>query len=212
MDRLADIYRLLFAAYGPQHWWPATTPYEMMVGAILTQNTAWTNVEKALTNLGERLNPEYILAAPSEELAAAIRSSGYHNQKAIRLKTLTEWYGEYGCDIEKVQLADGNVLREELLGLKGVGGETADSILLYALNKPFFVVDAYTRRILQRLGYPLPSTYDGIRKAIEDNVPEELQLYNEFHALIVRHAKEHCRVKPLCAGCPLEERCRHACN
>ncbi len=208
MNDLVEIYNRLYAAYGTQQWWPARTPYEMMVGAILTQNTAWSNVEKALLQMGENLNPEYVLAAEPEVLAAQIRSSGYHNQKALRLKSLTEWYGEYGYDIHRVREADGEELRRQLLAIKGIGGETADSILTYALDKPFFVVDAYTRRILQRYGYDLPKAYDGLREMIESAVPRTLYVYNEFHALIVRHAKMHCTVKPRCEGCPLEGRCQ----
>lgn len=208
MQGLTAIYETLLTAYGPQHWWPAKTPYEMMIGAILTQNTAWTNVEKALENFRERLSPEYILNAPPEELAACIRSSGYHNQKSLKLKALTQWFERYDFDIGMARASEGEKLRLELLAIKGVGRETADSILTYALDKPFFVVDAYTRRILYRYGYDLPKTHEGIRKAIEAQMPRELSLYNEFHALFVKHAKEFCRSKPLCIGCPMEIGCR----
>lgn len=207
MKELVEIYETLYAAYGAQQWWPAGSPYEMMVGAILTQNTAWSNVEKALLQMGDNLHPEYVRTAEPEMLAAQIRSSGYHNQKALRLKALTEWYGEYGDDIHRVREADGEELRRQLLTIKGIGGETADSILTYALDKPFFVVDAYTRRILYRYGYDLPKAYDALREMIESAVPRTLYFYNEFHALIVKHAKMHCRVKPLCEGCPLESCC-----
>lgn len=208
MEGLKTLYEQLLAAYGHRHWWPAQTPYEMMVGAILTQNTAWTNVEKALSNFGDRLTPEYILAASPADLAACIRSSGYHNQKALKLKALTQWFSRYDCDITLARRADGEALRLELLAVKGIGGETADAILTYALNKPFFVVDAYTRRLLHRYGYDLPGSYESLRKAIEENIPKELPVYNEFHALIVEHAKRFCRVKPLCEECPLKSACQ----
>ncbi len=208
MEGLKIVFETLLKAYGPQRWWPAQTPFEMMVGAILTQNTAWTNVEKALANFGDHLTPAFIRDTPPEELAACIRSSGYHNQKALKLKALTLWYGRHDDDIDRVRALDGELLRHELLAIKGVGGETADSILTYALDKPFFVVDAYTRRLLHRYGYNLPKTYEGLRKAIEGQLPRELALYNEFHALIVRQAKEFCRAKPLCEGCPLGDGCQ----
>ena len=179
----------------------------MMVGAILTQNTAWTNVEKALIHFGENLTPEYVLVTPAEDLAAIIRSSGYHNQKALRLKALTEWFQLYDFQIEKVRAVNGDILRDQLLSIKGIGGETADSILTYALNKPYCVIDAYTRRILHRLGYDVPRRYEVLRIAVEERIPKDVSLYNEFHALIVEHAKRHCRKKPLCENCPLLLQC-----
>jgi endonuclease-3 related protein len=207
MKDLMQIYRLLFEAYGKRQWWPAETPYEMMVGAILTQNTTWSNVEKALQNIGGRLSPEFIDGLENDQLAGLIRSSGYHNQKAIKLKALTQWFKTYDYDIEKARLRDGEALRLELLNVKGVGRETADSILTYALDKPFFVVDAYTRRILYRVGFDVPKDYDDLRDFIQHNIPKELYIYNEYHALIVYHAKEYCKKKPVCSGCPLESIC-----
>lgn len=207
MKRLMQIFETLLDAYGQRHWWPAKTPYEMMVGAILTQNTTWTNVEKAILNFGERLSPEYIAAAPHEAIALLIRPSGYYNQKAIKLKALTAWFAKYSFNVEKAIKVDGQTLREELLAIKGVGRETADSILTYALNKPFFVVDAYTKRLLSRLGCEIPSTYDELRRQIEQNLPRDLYLFNEFHALIVEHAKRHCKKTPACEGCSLEAIC-----
>lgn len=198
MEDLTQIYNVLLKVYGLRHWWPAKTPFEMMVGAILTQNTTWTNVEKAITNFGECLSPEFIASVPNEELAQIIRSSGYHNQKAIKLKGLTEWFEKYSYDVEKAIEIDGQSLRDELLSVKGVGRETADSILTYALNKPFFVVDTYTKRILYRLGYDLPKSYDDLRLRIEESIPKNLYVYNEFHALIVEHAKRYCKKSPAC--------------
>jgi endonuclease-3 related protein len=208
MKELMEVYDILLKAYGSRDWWPAETPYEMMIGAILTQNTAWTNVKKAIANLGHRLTPEYISSCDLDELGQLIRCSGYYNQKAARLKALTEWFGRYDYDVEKAKKVDMHVLREELLSIKGVGRETADSILVYALDKPFFVVDAYTRRILIRLGYQIPEDYDELRSEIERSIPMDLSIYGQFHALIVEHAKRYCRKVPLCDGCPLGSICK----
>lgn len=205
---LLPVFDILLKSYGPRYWWPAETPFEMMVGAVLTQNTAWTNVEKAIANFGDDLSPEYIAGADAAELGEIIRSTGYFNQKVIKLKALTAWFAAYDYDIEQAGQAKGETLRRDLLAVKGVGPETADSILLYALDKPFFVIDAYTRRILYRLGYDIPKSYDELRLKIEKNIPQDIYLYQEFHALIVEHAKRHCTKKPLCPGCPLEDRCR----
>jgi len=207
MQDLRVVYKTLLAFYGPRNWWPAKTTFEMMVGAILTQNTAWTNVEKAIANFGERLSPEFIETVSHEELSEIIRPSGYYNQKAVYLKALTAWFKKYSYDLNKVMENQEEALRQELLSVKGVGRETADSILTYALEKPFFIVDAYTKRILVRIGYELPSTYDEIRLLIEEKLPRDLDLYNEFHALIVEQAKRFCQKKPLCEGCPLDFFC-----
>ncbi|MDD2233558.1 MAG: endonuclease III domain-containing protein [Desulfitobacteriaceae bacterium] len=208
MEQLNQIYKTLLETYGPRNWWPAKTPFEMIVGAILTQNTAWTNVEKSIVNFGENLSPEFIASVPNGELALIIRSSGYHNQKAIKLKEVTKWFERYAYDIEKARKVNGALLRSELLSIKGVGRETADSILTYALNKPFFVVDSYTKRLLVRLGFEIPQTYDDLRLCIERNIPRNLAVYNEFHALIVEHSKCFCKKIPLCEECPLESGCQ----
>ncbi len=207
MRGLLNIYNTLLKAYDQRHWWPAETAYEMMVGAILTQNTTWLNVEKAINNFGERLSPEYIATASNEDLAIIIRPSGYYNQKVLKLKAMTEWFKKYSYDVEQARQIDGQLLRDELLAVKGVGPETADSILLYALDKPFFVVDAYTRRFLARLGYSIPRGYDELRANIENSLPQVVSLYNEFHALIVEHAKQHCKKIPSCSACPVEDVC-----
>lgn len=208
MNGLMDIYNLLLSAYGKRNWWPAKTPFEMIIGAILTQNTAWTNVEKAIENFEDRLSPEFIETASHEEIADIIRPSGYYNQKAIRLKAITAWFKKYSYDIKNAQKFDGETLRRELLEVKGVGRETADSILTYALDKPFFVVDAYTKRILYRIGYDIPKNYDDLRLEIEKSIPKDLYIYNEFHALIVYHAKCYCKKIPICNGCSLESLCK----
>lgn len=206
---LEEIFNILLTAYGPRRWWPARTPYEMMVGAILTQNTAWNNVEKAIRNFGHRLSPRFVNAVSLEELIGIIKPCGYFNQKAACLKQLTSWFEQYDYDIDRVRQLEGDILRRQLLAIKGVGPETADSILLYALDQPYFVIDAYTRRFLERLGEEVPSRYDQLRHEIESLLPLNTYVYGEFHALIVEHAKRHCRKSPACRGCPLEHLCRH---
>ena len=208
MPALIEIFEMLLKYYGKRNWWPAQTPYEMMVGAILTQNTNWTNVEKALASMGDYLTPQSVLQLTNEKLAKLIHASGFHNMKAIKLKALTQWYQKYNFDLELVKKQEGQFLRNELLAVKGVGRETADSILTYALDKTFFVIDTYTKRILSRLGFVIPKEYDEIRTMIENQVPRDLYIYNEFHALIVQHAKEHCKKKPVCLSCPLGEFCQ----
>jgi endonuclease-3 related protein len=200
----------LYAAYGPQYWWPAESPFEMMVGAILTQSAAWTNADKAIANLkaANALSPEAIRNLPLAEMAAVIRPCGYFNAKAVKLKALAEWFGRYNDAIENLCAADGDELRRELLEVHGVGPETADSILLYAAGKPFFVIDAYTRRIFSRLGLsPQKDSYDAYQRLFSANLTADVQLYNEYHALLVRLAKEVCRKKPLCRRCCLGDIC-----
>ena len=208
MLTLMDLFNQLFDEYGKRNWWPADTPFEMMVGAILTQNTTWTNVEKAIENLGTKINPQFIEEASNDELAKLIRPSGFYNQKAIKLKELARWFKKYNYDIERLKKADGDSLREEMLEVKGIGRETADSILTYALDKTYFVVDAYTRRILSRIGFNIPEDYDEIRLFIESEIPRDIYIYNEFHALIVYHAKQFCRKKTDCGQCGLNISCR----
>jgi endonuclease III related protein len=204
------IYDKLFAAFGEQHWWPAQTPFEMMTGAILTQNTAWSNVERAIANFDGRLSPDFILNAPARELAYIIKPSGFYNQKSVRLKILADWYKGYGCDIDRVRACDPGTLRQELLSLSGVGCETADSIMLYALGHPYFAVDAYTQRIFTRLGFALPDDYEGIRSMFELGLVRDAGLYGEYHALIVHLAKLHCKKTPVCCNCPLEDCCNNS--
>ncbi len=205
---LVEIYDILLERYGPRRWWPAQTPYEMMVGAILTQNTAWSNVEKAIRNFGDRLSPQFVAAVDRDELAGIIKPCGYFNQKARHLQNLTGWFAGYDYDIDRVRQVENELLRRELLAVKGVGPETADSILLYALDKPFFVIDTYTRRLLERLGWEIPARYDQLRGQMEEALPRDTNIYGELHALIVEHGKHHCRKSPSCPGCPLDEQCR----
>jgi endonuclease III related protein len=196
---IRKIYRSLFAAYGPQHWWPARTRAEMIIGAILTQNTAWTNVEKALSNLRKNsaLNFQTLEKAPTGRIAAWIRPAGYYNQKTAYLKALAEMVAEHGS-ITRLFRLDTPELRKQLLSVKGIGPETADSILLYAAKRPVFVVDAYTRRLLAHHGYQKDSvaSYDDIAGLFTTALPAGIQLFNEYHALIVRWGKDHPRREP----------------
>lgn len=193
---------------GKKSWWPANSAFEMMAGAILTQNTNWKNVEKALANVGGNLNPGFILETSDEELAELIRPSGYHNQKAKKLKALCRWFEKYDFEINKAMANDKSILRKELLNINGVGGETADGILVYALNKTSFVIDAYTRRIFSRIGFDVPKDYDVFREMFENAVPAYVETYDYYHGLIVEHAKAFCTKKPQCKSCPLNNICK----
>ncbi len=207
-SRLQEIYDTLLDAFGPQHWWPGETPFEVLTGAVLTQNTAWTNVERAIANLkaADALTLDGMAALDTAVLAELIRPSGYYNQKAARLQGLLRYISDKHGDLDSFFDQDAEALREELLSLKGVGPETADSIALYAAGKPTFVVDAYTHRIFSRHNLIAEEAgYHEIREMFMDRLPEDVQLYNEYHALIVRLGKEYCKKsKPLCAQCPLE--------
>jgi len=208
-ERVRAVYEHLFAAYGPQHWWPADSAFEVMVGAVLTQNTAWTNVERALQRLAERipLRAESILELPHAELADALRSAGYFNVKARRLRSFCDGYLEAG-GLEGLSALATPHLRRQLLGMHGVGPETADDMLLYAFGRPVFVVDAYTRRVFARLGLIEHETgYETLRAAFEDALGPDADLFNEYHALIVRHGKARCRKRPDCPGCCLRSIC-----
>jgi len=196
-----DISRRL-AFYGPS-WWPADEVVEIMVGAILTQNTNWRNVEKALANFNNNLTPHFILEASHEELIAIIRPSGFYNQKADRLKALMQWFSTYNFDVALLAEKQKDEIRNELLAIKGIGNETADSILVYALGKTSFVIDAYTRRIFSRVGIVVPKEYDEFQELLEKTLPMEIAIYDHYHGLIVEHAKRFCTKKPMCEGCPL---------
>lgn len=206
---LPGVFRTLAGQFGPQHWWPAQTPFEVMVGAVLTQNTAWSNVEQAIANLRARdkLDAGAIVRARHDHLAGWLRPSGYFNIKARRLKNFCRWYLASGS-YETLQALDTHALRAALLSVNGIGYETADDILLYAFERPVFVIDAYTRRLYGRLGlFAGDEPYDELRLATEAALGRDVGALNEFHALIVRHAKEHCRVRPACGGCALRQRC-----
>jgi endonuclease III related protein len=203
------IYRRLYACFGPQKWWPARTRLEVMVGAVLTQNTSWTNVEKAIVNLRRKrlLTAEKLFRVPQKVLAELIRPSGYYNLKAERLKALTVFLMR-SCQGELRRLSGIKTafLRRQLLAIKGVGPETADSILLYALDRPVFVVDAYTKRIFSRHGLVKEDAgYDAVQALLMGNLKHETGLFNEYHALLVRLAKEFClKTNPRCPSCPLK--------
>lgn len=206
---LITVFETLYGSYGPQHWWPGESLFEIMVGAVLTQNTAWTNVEKAIVNLAthDRLDAERIVAARKDHLANWLRPSGYFNVKAERLKNFCRWYLDAG-GYTFLSGLETDELRQSLLGVNGVGPETADDILLYAFERPVFVIDAYTRRLFARLGlFAGDEPYDVMRLAIEKTLGPDVGLFNEYHALIVRHAKEVCRTRPACDTCVLRPRC-----
>ncbi len=192
---LFEIYETLLAEYGPQEWWPARTRAEMMIGAILTQNTSWANVEKALLNLRKHnaLKFRALDVLPAGQIAELIRPAGYFNQKAGYLQAFTEMLRDYDGSIDRLFRLDTPALRKQLLAVKGVGPETADSMLLYAARRPVFVVDAYTRRLLAHFGFKKESEdrYDRIAALFTAALPADVQLYNEYHALIVRWGKNH---------------------
>jgi len=204
-----QIHEKLLATYGEQHWWPSDTPFEMMVGAILTQNTNWHNVEKSISKLKEldMLDCESIASSNLAQLGEKIRSSGAYMQKARYLQQFSLFYIENGKRTGLLKWPQ-TVLRKRLLDVHGIGPETADSILLYAMDKPVFVVDAYTKRLFVRLGhFGHALGYDAIQHYFQLRLPASLPLFQEFHALIVAHAKQYCKVKPECDGCPLFECC-----
>lgn len=229
------IYKILYKDYGPQGWWPlithkGTNPtktgsikgyhpgdyhfpvnnkqrFEIMIGALLTQNTSWTNVEKAITNLDKAnlVDENKILKANLYKIAELIKPAGYYNQKAERLQILAKWFLE---NKDKINSMETNELRKKLLGLKGVGPETADSILLYAFKRPLFVIDTYTKRIFSRLEYlSEKSCYDEWQELFMDKLKHDVNIFNEYHALIVEHAKRHCKKKPICDNCVIKKQC-----
>lgn len=205
---LEDVYARLSRHFGPTHWWPGDSPFEIAVGAILTQNTAWSNVERAIENLKRErlLEPRRMLTCEIATLELAIRPSGYFRQKAERLQVFCVYLMErYGGSMKRMARRPLAPLREELLALKGIGPETADDILLYACEKPVFVIDAYTRRILGRHQIAdgnLP--YEALRAYLERRLPADVELLKEYHGLIVYTGKDFCRKQPKCEGCPLQ--------
>lgn len=205
---LLKIYDKLFTEFGPRGWWPARSSFEVMVGAILTQNTAWRNVEKAIYSLkkNSRLTPKALRKMKPKALAALIKPAGYYNIKAERLKNFLDFlFREFGGSVKKMFRVNTGRLREELLKVKGIGPETADSMLLYAAGRPVFVVDAYTKRIFSRHRLIKPGAdYEEVRTLFMDNLPRRAELFNEYHALIVELGKKFCKKEPLCGSCPLE--------
>ncbi len=205
---MQKFYDALSRTYGPQHWWPGECPTEIVIGAILTQNTNWRNVEKAIAQLraSRLLDWKALRDVPVERLAEMIRPAGYYNVKANRLKNFAAWLWEYyGGDLGRLRDVPLERLREELLSVNGIGRETADSILLYALDKPSFVVDAYTARLARR--HRLiddDADYESLKALFEDHLPTDVKTFNEYHALIVAVGKRHCKTRARCEGCPLE--------
>ena len=205
LDRLA-------AAYGPQRWWPAPGPFEMMAGALLTQRTTWRNAERALAALRRAgtLSPEALVLVPLRALESLVRPAGTYRTKAARLQALARWYIDSGGH-EALARRPTTALRSALLALPGIGPETADDILVYAFARPVFVVDAYARRILSRLGRAAgDEPYDDLSEAVARAIGRDAALLGELHALLVEHAKRHCRPAPRCTGCPLAAGCRAA--
>jgi len=207
-ETLIEIYELLLDLFGPQYWWPGETQFEIIAGAILTQNTNWSNVEKAITNLkdAEVLSQQALHNMETAELAGLIRPAGYYNIKAARLKNFLDWlFEEYDGNLTELDNIETERLRGELLGVKGIGRETADSILLYAFDREIFVVDAYTARIAVRHQLiDADADYEQLQELFQSNLPQDKRLFNEYHALLVRTGKEFCRPKAKCSGCPLE--------
>ena len=208
MQQLETIHRKLYRFFGPQHWWPADTPFEVMVGAILTQNTNWSNVERAISHLKRErvLSPHKLRALKLNKLIRLIRPSGYYNIKAKRLRSFLDFFfQQYQGDIRRMAAEDLVTLRKELLKVKGIGPETADSIFLYALNKPVFVVDAYTKRIFSRHNFiPADTEYNQVQMFFMQNLKKSVRLFNEYHALLVKLGKEFClKNNPICNRCPL---------
>lgn len=205
---LIDIYSKLYSFYGPQYWWPGDTPLEIAVGAILTQNTNWHNVEKAIKNLkdAKALSVKALHELPTQKLSLLIRPAGYFNIKAKRLKAFIDFIMDnYNGSMKRMKKEDLESLRKKLLGIYGIGNETADSILLYALNKPVFVIDVYTKRILSRhniMDYTAP--YEEYQNLFHKEIDENIQLFKEYHALFVRIGKDYCKPKPSCERCPLK--------
>ena len=201
MFQINKIYSLLLNDFGRQEWWPADSSDEVIIGAVLTQNTNWVNVEKAITNLkrADLCSLESIAVTPADHLKKYIKPAGYYNQKSRYLINTAQFFIE-----NYSENTDTEELREQLLSVKGIGRETADSILLYGLNRPVFVVDAYTRRMFSRHFSDFPVQYEDTRGVFEDHLERDIDLYKEYHALIVKCCKTYCRTKPLCRECPIK--------
>ncbi len=207
-ERLMKIYSLLYDRFGPQGWWPGEGTLEIIIGAILTQNTSWKNVERAIANIRAAglMDAEKLHRLDREKLAGLIRPAGYFNVKAKRLASFLAWLNE-NCRANPDSLRDRSphTLREELLAINGIGPETADSILLYALEKPVFVVDTYTCRVMGRHGLIEPGcTYHDVQQLFTGTLQQDTKLFNEYHALLVCVGKDFCKPKPKCENCPLK--------
>ncbi len=208
--KIISIYEGMLHHFGPRGWWPAETSFEVIIGAILTQNTSWSNVEKAIKNMKENncLDPHALLMMDERLLSQIIKPSGFYKIKASRIKEFINYlFKRHNGDISRMFTMDPDSLRKELLSIRGIGPETADSILLYAGGMPFFVVDSYTKRILSRHGaVEMNASYDRIQSFFHKNLPRDSRLFNEFHALFVATGKYYCRKNPSCDPCPLNKR------
>lgn len=212
MDRARDVYGRLLEAYGPQHWWPARSSFEVVVGALLMQQTAWPNVERALANLREAglMDPHALAATSVPRIRRHVRVAGLYASKPARLKAFCQHLVDRSDgDLRVFFRGSTEELREDLLAQPGIGPETADSLLLYAGAHPVFVVDAYTIRIGRRLGLFTTTAYREVQRFFEERLPREVPLFREYHALLVRHAKTYCRARPRCASCPLLRVCAY---
>ena len=209
MNKLIELYHKLYHAFGPQHWWPGDTPFEIAVGAVLTQNTNWGNVEKAIESMKKEkvLNARSIHEMGTDRLASLIKPAGYFNIKAKRLKAFIDFLmNEYHGSMKRMAGEGMETLRAKLLNIHGIGSETADSILLYALEKPIFVIDAYTKRVLSRHDIVRHNeSYEKIQELFHSTFTRDARLFNEYHALFVKLGKTYCMTKPRCEGCPLRE-------
>ena len=207
MSVTEEVFHRLLDRLGHQGWWPGESPWEVMIGAVLVQNTAWKNVERALENLrtAQLLDPHQLAATDSAELAELIRPAGYYRRKAARLLNLMRFVvDQYDGSLAALQRADLLSLREQLLGVNGIGPETADSILLYALNQPVMVVDTYTHRIFARHGWVEYDTdYHALQEHLASELPSDAAVFNELHTLLVHVGHHHCKPKPKCEDCPL---------
>ena len=213
MKSLKNIYQTLYNHFGPQHWWPGDTPFEVIVGAILTQQTSWNNAEKAIKNLKKEnlLDSKKLHDIKNEKLERLIKSSGYYRQKTKKLKNFMNFLWEnYDGSLEKLFDQPIPKLRKNLLSINGIGKETADSIILYAANKPIFVIDSYTVRLINRLGITQEKDYNKIQELFQKNLSQYVHLFNEYHALIVHLGKNYCKKKPRCDECPLKQNCNSA--
>ncbi len=206
-QRLMIIFETLLSAFGSRHWWPGDSPLEVMVGAVLTQNTSWKNVEKAIANMKDRsiMDMTRLAEIDERELAEIIRPAGFYNVKSRRLKAfIADFHRRFNGSIEGTASVTTQALRDYLLDIDGIGPETADSILLYALERPVFVVDAYTKRFLKNHRLFVGSVdYHEVQRFFVDNLPEDTHVFNEFHALIVYLCQQFCRKRPECTACPL---------
>ena len=211
MIKVKEIYDILLAHYGKPPWW-SKNPFEVMVGAVLVQNTAWSNVQKVVADFGDNLTPDFVANVTPGELEDLIRPCGFYLGKAACLKRVTKWYQGYGGCQQRVMAGTLEQIREELLAIKGIGKETADVICLYAFYFPTFVIDAYTKRLAERLELPVTLQYEAMKQFFETSLETDTDLFGSYHWLILTHAIRHCKKKPQCGGCPLAAECHYQQN